>query len=143
MTAQAQSISQLPFSAALIVTASLYWRGWRRLHKDLPNVVSVWRLAAFTGGLACVWVAVASPLAALDHHLLVAHMAQHLLLMTVAAPLILIGAPVAVLLPHMPRGFRCAPLHAVGRWIAHPAFCWLAATAVVWRGMFPRSSRSA
>ena len=40
-----------------------------------------------------MWAAVGSPLAALDHHLLTAHMAQHLLLMTVAAPLILLGAP--------------------------------------------------
>ena len=46
-----------------------------------------WRIAAFAAGLAVMWIAVASPLAHLDHHLLTAHMAQHLLLMLVAAPL--------------------------------------------------------
>jgi len=48
----------------------------------------------------------------LDHQLLVAHMVQHLLLMTVAAPLILLGFP------------RNAPP-------LHPVLCWLASTAIV------------
>jgi cytochrome c oxidase assembly factor CtaG len=50
-----------------------------------------WRLAAFAGGLAALWIAVASPVSHLDHHLLTAHMVQHLLLMLVAAPLTLLG----------------------------------------------------
>ena len=63
-----------------------------------------------------------SPL--MDHHLLTAHMAQHLLLMTVAAPLILLGAPVIVLLNGLPQPFgrlvsgpllRCPPVQAFGR----------------------------
>ena len=37
------------------------------------------------GGIATRWRS--------DHQLLIAHMAQHLLLMTVAAPLILVGLP--------------------------------------------------
>ena len=50
-----------------------------------------WRIAAFAGGLAALWIAVASPVSHLDHHLLTAHMAQHLLIMLVAAPLVLLG----------------------------------------------------
>ncbi len=50
------------------------------------------RIAALAAGLAVMLIVVASPLAHLDHHLLTAHMAQHLLLMLVAAPLILLGA---------------------------------------------------
>jgi putative membrane protein len=58
--------------------------------------------AAMTGGIAALWLAVASPLAHLDHHLLTAHMAQHLLLMLVAAPLILLGArPATLPQPHL------------------------------------------
>jgi putative membrane protein len=49
------------------------------------------RIAAFAGGLAALWIAVASPVSHLDHHLLTAHMVQHLLLMLVAAPLVLFG----------------------------------------------------
>jgi putative membrane protein len=55
------------------------------------------RAAALTGGIAVFLLVVASPLAHLDHHLLTAHMAQHLLLMLVAAPLILLGARPATL----------------------------------------------
>ncbi len=75
----------------------------------------MWRLASLITGLLALWIAVGSPLATLDHHLLTAHMAQHLLIMTVAAPLILRGAP-AMRLP--------------GRMI-HPAICWLAGTTTV------------
>jgi cytochrome c oxidase assembly factor CtaG len=64
-----------------------------------------------------LWVVVASPVAHLDHHLLTAHMAQHLMLMLLAAPLILL----------------CAR-SIVSRWRPHPAFCWLAGTltVVIW-----------
>jgi putative membrane protein len=75
----------------------------------------MWRLAALITGLFVLWIAVGSPLAAMDHHLLTAHMAQHLLLMTVTAPLILLGAP-RITLP---------------RAITHPIVCWLTATSVV------------
>jgi putative membrane protein len=69
----------------------------------------MWALAV---GALALWVAVWSPLSVLDHRLLTAHMVQHLLLMMIAAPLILLGAPAI-----RPR--------------IHPAFCWLASTAVV------------
>lgn len=55
------------------------------------------RAAALTGGIGALVLVVASPVAHLDHHPLTAHMAQHLLLMLVAAPLILVGARPATL----------------------------------------------
>ncbi len=79
----------------------------------------VWRLAALTTGLFTLWLAAASPLAAMDHHLLIAHMAQHLLLMTVAAPLILPGVP------------SITSLRWVQRIATYQVFCWLAGTATV------------
>jgi len=85
----------------------------------MVQVLSVWRLTAFMMGLFTLWVAAGSPLAALDHHLLSAHMAQHLLLMTVAAPLILLGAP------------AIASSRVAGRIASHTVFCWLAGTAAV------------
>ncbi|HTW65822.1 MAG TPA: cytochrome c oxidase assembly protein [Bryobacteraceae bacterium] len=77
----------------------------------------MWRILALTIGLLALWIAAASPLAVLDHQLLTFHMAQHLLLMTVAAPLILLGA--------MSR------LQGLGGLAAHPVFCWLAGTITV------------
>jgi len=75
------------------------------------------KLLPLAVGVAALWIVVASPVAHLDHHLLTAHMAQHLVLMLVAAPLILRGAP-----------------SLVSRWRPHPALCWLAGTltVIVW-----------
>jgi cytochrome c oxidase assembly factor CtaG len=74
-----------------------------------------YKVALIAAGLATAWIVVASPVAHLDHHLLTAHMVQHLLLMVVAAPLILLGTR--------------NTLHL--RWHPHPAFCWLAGTLTV------------
>jgi cytochrome c oxidase assembly factor CtaG len=60
-----------------------------------------WQIAALGGGIAAAAVTFVPPLAHLDHHLLTAHMAQHLLLMLVAAPLILVGIRPARL-PQLP-----------------------------------------
>ena len=130
----------IPTTLVLIGVVGAYWRGWYQLRNTLPDLVSAWQLAAFTAGLISVWAAVASPLAALDHQLLTAHMAQHLLLMIVAAPLILLGAPAIILLHAFPQRFvrsvwapllRWLPLHGVGRIVSHPLFCWFASTVTV------------
>jgi putative membrane protein len=75
-----------------------------------------WRAAALAGGIAVAVVVIASPFALLDRHLLTAHMLQHLLLMLVAAPLILLGVR-PMTLPEPPY-----------------AICWLAgsATVILW-----------
>jgi len=113
---------------ALVAVALVYLRGWFGLRRSLPNVLSVWRLAAFMSGVFLLWAIMGSPLAALDHELLTFHMVQHLLLMTVAAPLILLGAPLVALLDgiHVPR-----KAHRLGRFLTHPVFCWLASTVTV------------
>jgi putative membrane protein len=115
-------LRQIVVTPALIVVALVYLRGWYGLRRTLPNVLPVWRLAAFMGGVASLWAVVGSPLAALDHRLLTAHMAQHLLLMTVAAPLILLGAHGL----HIPKTAQ-----SLGRFLTHPVFCWLASTVAV------------
>ncbi len=95
----------------------------------MSSLVHRWRLVAFIGGLLSLWLAVGSPLAGMDHYLLTAHMAQHLLLMTVGAPLLLLGAS-AIALPQGPHRLR--PVGSgVGNIVTHPVFCWLAATAAV------------
>jgi cytochrome c oxidase assembly factor CtaG len=109
----------------------------------MPDLLSLWRLAAFSCGLLSLWAAAASPLSAMDHHLLTAHMAQHLILMTVSAPLTLLGAPVIVLLNGLPRPLarlgsrlilRCSSVQTMGRMLADPVFCWFAgaATVIAW-----------
>jgi cytochrome c oxidase assembly factor CtaG len=129
---------------ALIAVELVYLRGWYRLDKAIPHLLSVWRLSAFSCGLLAFWTVVASPLADMDHQLLTAHMAQHLILMTVSAPLVLLGAPVIVLLNGLPKTFerlvaapfqgRAAFLTTAGHIITHPLFCWFAGavTVIAW-----------
>jgi putative membrane protein len=133
---QACSLS-LGFASALVVTASIYLRGWLSLRNAFPNLIGGWRLAAFTTGLVCVWTAMASPLATLDHQSLTIHMIKHLLLMTVAAPLVLAGAPVFPLVCGLPKIFirsRRPVANLPVRWLERrltPVLCWLAGTAAV------------
>jgi putative membrane protein len=124
----------------LVLEALLYLRGWIRLQLTRVNIVPAWRAASFLLGLFSIWLAIGSPLGALDEQLLTVHMAQHLLLMTIAPALILLGAPLLPLLHGLPRHFvqsflappfRYPPMQRLGRLLSQPAFCWLAATAAL------------
>ena len=130
----------MPVTLALLVPALLYLRGWNHLRHAIPDAFPGWRAAAFLGGLFCVWIAIASPLAALDEELLSVHMIQHLLLMTTAPLLMLLGSPVLPLLHGLPKfAMRVAlgpllrfPLvQRLGHILANPVFCWFAATSVL------------
>jgi len=126
-------------SAPLILVALVYARGWLRVRKLDLHTIETWRAGSFVLGLLFIWLAVASPIAALDHELLTIHMVQHLLLMTLAPPLIWFGAPMKALLHGLPQGFgnvmshcfRSPPIQRLGWAIAHPAVCWLAAAATL------------
>jgi putative membrane protein len=122
----------------LVFLVFVYARGWFRLRRVSPILFPPWRVAAFVAGLFSLWIALGSPLAALDHQLLTIHMMKHLLLMTVGAPLILLGAPAMPLLSGLPKWFmrlslllrsKTPPLF--GHFLSNPVFCWLAGTAAV------------
>ena len=134
-------ISSFWTSGALIFAAFLYSRGWFSVRGHDHDNVEGWRVGSFLFGLLLLWIAMASPLAALDHEMLTAHMVQHLLLMTLAPPLILLGMPRKLLL-HGPmqrfstigRALRSEPMQQFVSVVTHPALCWLAAAGalVVW-----------
>jgi cytochrome c oxidase assembly factor CtaG/ferredoxin len=120
---------------ALLLTAAIYFRGWRKLQATRPAHFPRWRLLCFLSGLVALWLAVASPLDSLGGLLLFVHMSQHLVLMSVAPPLVLLGAPVVPMLRGMPHAFvrnvlgpffSMRSLHHVGRFLTRPAVCWLA-----------------
>jgi cytochrome c oxidase assembly factor CtaG len=130
----------ITLSVILAATAFFYARGYFRLQKTSLGLISLSQVAAFAGGILSVWIAIGSPLATLDHQLLSAHMVQHILLMGVAAPLLLLGEPALALLNGMPKNFvrsllaPCLdsnPIRRVGKFMTQPVFCWIAATATV------------
>lgn len=119
----------------VILAAILYLRGWRVARLTRPMELPVWRMACFMAGLASLWLALASPLDALDEFLLVAHMTQHLILMSVAPPLIVLGAPVVPMLRGLPKSLvrddlsawlSSSRFHHVQNFFTHPAFGWFA-----------------
>lgn len=131
----------LGVASILSLAAFFYCRGWLRLRRNVPrNSISLLRLAAFLGGLLLVWVAVASPLAALDEALLSIHMVQHLTLMVIAPPLILLGNPAPALLQGLPRRavrflwgllFRSNPVEWLAGILTRPLVCWGAAMSAL------------
>src|SRR5262245_36087020 len=147
-----QSVSQAILSSwsidpkiALVLAAALvlYYRGWLILHRTLPQRFSLWRLLGFTSGLIILWLAIASPLDAFSGLLLSAHMVQHLLLMSVAPPLILLGTPFVPVLRGLPRRFArdgvgpflvWPALRRAGNAVTHPVNCWvvMAVTLFAW-----------
>ena len=125
---------------SIALTALVYLRGWLRLRLTSASGISVWRVISFLLGLWLIWAAIASPIAALDHELLTVHMLQHLLLMTLAPPLIWLGAPFMMLLHGLPRQFvdkvigpllHSAPVQTTGGMLTQPALCWFAAAAAL------------
>jgi putative membrane protein len=98
----------------------LYLRGARRIAR--------WpwtRTAFFLTGLGALLAALASPLSVYDTTSFTAHMIQHLLLTHVAAPLLLLGAPVTMLA--RTTRLRLRIFHLIG----HPLVTWIAFAVVM------------
>lgn len=91
--------------AAVVVSALLYVLGGRRSATP-GDAVKRGRGAAFYCGLAAIVLAVDSPVDAYADRLFWAHMVQHVLLMMVAPPLLLIGRPWPRLSRPLPLGVR-------------------------------------
>jgi putative membrane protein len=133
------TVEALWVSVVLYLIALGYLHEWLRIAWLAPDGVKGWRVWSFLLGLLLIWVGVGSPLSLLDHDLLTVHMVQHLLLMTLAPPLILLGTPLK-LLPQRPlqrlveliaRRVLWGPIRELGRILLHPAIGWIGATAVL------------
>jgi cytochrome c oxidase assembly factor CtaG len=119
--------------ASLALPSLLYAAGVRRLWANAGSgrAVSRRQVGAFAAGVATLIVALVSPLDAASDQLQSAHMIQHMLLMMVAAPLLMIGAPGYVVLWALPRPWRSRALPALRRWRG-----WRPAMYVLWQPLF-------
>jgi cytochrome c oxidase assembly factor CtaG len=96
-----------------------------------------WRSLLFAGGLATLVLALSPPLDGLSQSLFSMHMVQHVLLIEVAAPLVVLSRPWNRLWRPFPLSLRRAvaggiaragwasPLRLVGRWLVIPAVAFL------------------
>jgi putative membrane protein len=127
------SSSSLTILVALVLMSFLYLLGWSRMLGISASAIPGWRTASFLFGISLVWAALGSPLVAYDHDLLTVHMIQHLLLMTFAPALILLGEPLLAFWYGLPRFaealvgplFRRPLAQRFGRALSRPALCWI------------------
>jgi cytochrome c oxidase assembly factor CtaG len=111
--------------------------GQRQLASPFPRR----NVTCFMSGLGVTFLALQSPIAAYSDRLLSVHMVQHLLLTMVAAPLLVLGAPVTLALRASSRSVRervVLPLvHSrVARLLSHPVVSWSAFVAAMWATHF-------
>ena len=132
--------------ATLLISAAIYARGFARLHRQMPDRFPIWRLASFMAGIASLFVAIASPLEALDDLLLQIHMTQHLILMLVAPTLMLAGAPAIAIVRGLPPRLakaivgpllRSDAVRQIFAWLTDPLVCWIAFCAATWGWHLP------
>jgi putative membrane protein len=124
--------------AYVAVAGLLYWLGGRRRQTRTEPI----RVAAFVAGLVTIVLALDSPIDADADKLFWVHMVQHVLLLTAAPPLILLGRPWPRMWRALPLGFRtrvgrglarsdaAAPIRALARPL--PAFVLFNGTLLFW-----------
>ncbi len=98
----------------VVVAALLYWLGGAR-YSRAARTRDRRREVAFALGLVTIVVALESPLDGYADQLFWVHMCQHVLLLLIAPPLILLGRP----WPRMWLGIPAGPRTAIGRTLAH------------------------
>lgn len=124
--------------AALTVSAALFYFGairrWRK-----PGW-SRWHVLSFSLGWLTLVVALVSPVHKLGAMLFWVHMTQHELLMTIAAPLLVLSRPLIYFLWALPQhwrerlgAFSKAPVFAAAwRVLTGALFVWLLHAATIW-----------
>jgi len=112
---------------ALLLPAALYAWGLARVRRA-GRMFPATAVVAFALGLLALAAALASPLDALADASLAWHMVQHLALVSLAAPLLLLGAPHRLALAALPPGPASALARVLNaravRALTHPAFAW-------------------
>lgn len=138
-----------PLLGMLALAAAWYALGVRHLWARAPASRGLTRrhCAAFAAGFVGVVLALVSPIDGAAGALFTAHMIQHLLLVIVAAPLIVLGEPLTAYLWGLPVGAR----RAVGaawkraslvRWtwrqLRRPPVAWALHIGLLWTWHLPR-----
>ncbi|TMF33969.1 MAG: cytochrome c oxidase assembly protein [Chloroflexi bacterium] len=132
--------------ALLLLLGSAYATGWWRLSRRAPQLVGWWRPLLTLAGLGSVALALLSPLDALAHRRFAAHMVQHMLLVAVAAPALLLADPLAALLWALPARARVragrllvrgAPVRRVWQTLTRMPVAWLSYAGVLWLWHLP------
>jgi putative membrane protein len=102
--------------------------------------IRAWEVACFAGGWLALVLALVSPLHPLGEVLFSAHMAQHELMMVIAAPLLVLGRPLVPYVWAMPAQWRRASgdltrnvqFQRVWSRLTSPGAAWVLHAAAIW-----------
>jgi len=125
---------------SIAVIAVYVWavRGYRELYP--ARGFEAWRVLTFILGFVCFGLALSAPVNVLAERSFAAHMAQHVVLMLVAAPLVLLGAPLllAVAVPSRDKARMVAGVagHPVMHAVFAPIVGWVLFVGVLWGAHF-------
>ncbi|MFC2037200.1 cytochrome c oxidase assembly protein, partial [Chloroflexota bacterium] len=86
---------------------------WQLSRRGSGRLVNPWRSVAYLGGLAVLGIALMSPIDVLSGQFFYMHMIQHLLLVMIAPPLLLLADPMPIMMWGLPSNLRLE----VGRWL--------------------------
>lgn len=128
--------------AGVVLTGIFYATGVQELDRrhKLGRLVKQRHIVSFALGLLAILLALVSPIDALSAQLFSVHMFQHVLLLSIAPPLLLLGKPVPVLLVGLPRPLvlwvarfhrRSASLRWLVRCVTSPAVTWIVFSGVM------------
>ena len=128
--------------SGLVLTAALYLGGIRKLWRSagVGRGVRRWEAGAFVAGWTVLVLALLSPLHRLGETLFSAHMAQHELLMAVAAPLLVLGRPLVPIVWALPPRWRrlgghwasIPPVQSAWTVLSLPLTAWVLQAAAIW-----------
>ncbi len=129
----------------LAASALLYGRGAIVLRRRTSRTPDSRAIACFASGWVVLALALISPLHEISEQLFSAHMVQHELLMTVSAPLLVLGRPGIVMLWGLPsdarhrvgRLLRARALRATWRALVRPFDAWLLHGVAIWAWHIP------
>ncbi|UEM19337.1 cytochrome c oxidase assembly protein [Skermanella mucosa] len=134
----------------LALTHWLYGRGVTRMwtRAGAGRGVARWRAACFLAGEVTLVLALVWPFDAVGGTLFSAHMVQHMLLMVVAAPLLVLGAPLAPMMRALPERWRPGAAAAVrrlrpGRFLTRPSVAAVIQGVALWAWHAPAPFQAA
>jgi len=121
-------------SVAVIVVYVWALRRYRELYP--ARGFEVWRVALFIAGVVCFGAALSGPVEAVADRTFAAHMVQHVVLMLIAPPLVLLGAPLLLAVAVPPRDSARVVAGVASHPVMHAVFAplvgWVLFVGVLW-----------
>lgn len=125
---------------ALVSIVVYAWAVWRYRSLYPSRSFESWRLVSFVFGVALIAAALSSSADALADRSFAVHMAQHVALMLVAPPFVLLGAPLLLIVAVPPqraaRAMAGVGNHPAVEVLFVPVFAWLFFVGVLWGAHF-------